>query len=197
MALCSNVSYFLCEPETSLYLCCEVYVYVLLLSVTTWHCLLSCTPPSSSGSVLQVIWLCVRDVRLGTGLQRVLHGVWHQQGRSGVSEAPQRDHSRLWWGQRTASTNKNCTCPSNRNKYTANPGSHIHLFTHTQLLSKPKFSGVEKIKTIGSTYMAAAGLSGTPGQENNQVATNYLTQVMWKGRGYTACNCAYLWFSIL
>lgn len=39
----------------------------------------------------------------------------------------------------------------------------------SQLLSKPKFSGVEKIKTIGSTYMAAAGLSGTPGQENNQV----------------------------
>jgi len=28
----------------------------------------------------------------------------------------------------------------------------------TQLLSKPKYSGVEKIKTIGSTYMAAAGL---------------------------------------
>lgn len=39
-----------------------------------------------------------------------------------------------------------------------------------QVLSKPKFSGVEKIKTIGSTYMAAAGLSGTPGQENNQVS---------------------------
>uniref|UniRef100_A0A8C9WIZ9 Adenylate cyclase type 7 n=1 Tax=Scleropages formosus TaxID=113540 RepID=A0A8C9WIZ9_SCLFO len=38
-----------------------------------------------------------------------------------------------------------------------------------ELLSKPKFSGVEKIKTIGSTYMAAAGLSGTLGQENNQV----------------------------
>ncbi|XP_017284189.1 adenylate cyclase type 7 isoform X2 [Kryptolebias marmoratus] len=37
-----------------------------------------------------------------------------------------------------------------------------------ELLSKPKFSGVEKIKTIGSTYMAAAGLSGTSGQENNQ-----------------------------
>ncbi|KAJ0001999.1 hypothetical protein NQD34_001795 [Periophthalmus magnuspinnatus] len=37
-----------------------------------------------------------------------------------------------------------------------------------ELLSKPKFSGLEKIKTIGSTYMAAAGLSGTPGQENNQ-----------------------------
>jgi len=27
-----------------------------------------------------------------------------------------------------------------------------------QLLSKPKYSGVEKIKTIGSTYMVAAGL---------------------------------------
>ncbi|KAF3832316.1 hypothetical protein F7725_025981 [Dissostichus mawsoni] len=34
---------------------------------------------------------------------------------------------------------------------------------------EPKFSGVEKIKTIGSTYMAAAGLSGTPGHENNQI----------------------------
>uniref|UniRef100_A0A669C9S6 Adenylate cyclase type 7 n=1 Tax=Oreochromis niloticus TaxID=8128 RepID=A0A669C9S6_ORENI len=37
-----------------------------------------------------------------------------------------------------------------------------------ELLSKPKFSGVEKIKTIGSSYMAAAGLSGPPGQENNR-----------------------------
>ncbi|KAM6908990.1 adenylate cyclase type 4 [Xenentodon cancila] len=31
-----------------------------------------------------------------------------------------------------------------------------------ELLSKPKFSSVEKIKTIGSTYMAAAGLTHTP-----------------------------------
>uniref|UniRef100_A0A672G4L2 adenylate cyclase n=1 Tax=Salarias fasciatus TaxID=181472 RepID=A0A672G4L2_SALFA len=31
-----------------------------------------------------------------------------------------------------------------------------------ELLSKPKFSSVEKIKTIGSTYMAAAGLTYTP-----------------------------------
>eukprot|EP00079_Xenopus_tropicalis_P034623 XP_017948394.1 PREDICTED: adenylate cyclase type 7 isoform X2 [Xenopus tropicalis] len=35
-----------------------------------------------------------------------------------------------------------------------------------ELLMKPKFSGVEKIKTIGSTYMAATGLTATPGQEN-------------------------------
>ncbi|XP_060109757.1 adenylate cyclase type 2 [Heteronotia binoei] len=36
------------------------------------------------------------------------------------------------------------------------------------LLSKPKFSGVEKIKTIGSTYMAATGLSALPSQEHSQ-----------------------------
>uniref|UniRef100_A0A8C4SJA5 Adenylate cyclase type 2 n=1 Tax=Erpetoichthys calabaricus TaxID=27687 RepID=A0A8C4SJA5_ERPCA len=34
-----------------------------------------------------------------------------------------------------------------------------------ELLSKPKFSGVEKIKTIGSTYMAATGLSASSGSE--------------------------------
>lgn len=37
-----------------------------------------------------------------------------------------------------------------------------------QLLSKPKFSGVEKIKTIGSTYMAATGLNVTPGPDCTQ-----------------------------
>ncbi|XP_076864575.1 adenylate cyclase type 2b isoform X2 [Brachyhypopomus gauderio] len=37
-----------------------------------------------------------------------------------------------------------------------------------ELLSKPKFSGVEKIKTIGSTYMAATGLNITPGAEITQ-----------------------------
>uniref|UniRef100_A0AAY4E452 Adenylate cyclase type 2 n=1 Tax=Denticeps clupeoides TaxID=299321 RepID=A0AAY4E452_9TELE len=37
-----------------------------------------------------------------------------------------------------------------------------------ELLSKPKFSGVEKIKTIGSTYMAATGLNVTPGPEGTQ-----------------------------
>ncbi|XP_032111547.1 adenylate cyclase type 7 isoform X1 [Sapajus apella] len=38
-----------------------------------------------------------------------------------------------------------------------------------ELLLKPKFSGVEKIKTIGSTYMAAAGLSITSGHENQEL----------------------------
>ncbi|XP_047216703.1 adenylate cyclase type 2 isoform X4 [Girardinichthys multiradiatus] len=38
-----------------------------------------------------------------------------------------------------------------------------------ELLSKPKFSGVEKIKTIGSTYMAATGL-------NTPSVTEYTTQ---------------------
>lgn len=35
-----------------------------------------------------------------------------------------------------------------------------------QLLSKPKFSVLEKIKTIGSTYMVAAGLQ--PGKEGGR-----------------------------
>ncbi|XP_011705403.1 PREDICTED: adenylate cyclase type 2-like, partial [Wasmannia auropunctata] len=34
-----------------------------------------------------------------------------------------------------------------------------------KLLLKPKFSGIEKIKTIGSTYMLASGLS--PGKEGS------------------------------
>ncbi|XP_048211602.1 adenylate cyclase type 7 isoform X3 [Perognathus longimembris pacificus] len=38
-----------------------------------------------------------------------------------------------------------------------------------ELLLKPKFSGVEKIKTIGSTYMAAAGLSAPSGNENQDL----------------------------
>ncbi|XP_023559281.1 adenylate cyclase type 7 isoform X3 [Octodon degus] len=38
-----------------------------------------------------------------------------------------------------------------------------------ELLLKPKFSGVEKIKTIGSTYMAAAGLSVPSGHETQDL----------------------------
>ncbi|KAH0626271.1 hypothetical protein JD844_001167 [Phrynosoma platyrhinos] len=37
-----------------------------------------------------------------------------------------------------------------------------------ELLLKPKFSGVEKIKTIGSTYMAATGLNMAAGQDSQQ-----------------------------
>uniref|UniRef100_A0A8C6S8B8 Adenylate cyclase type 2 n=1 Tax=Neogobius melanostomus TaxID=47308 RepID=A0A8C6S8B8_9GOBI len=43
-----------------------------------------------------------------------------------------------------------------------------------ELLSKPKFSGVEKIKTIGSTYMAATGLNVTPGPECTQDDRQYM-----------------------
>eukprot|EP00062_Callorhinchus_milii_P005335 gi/632944670/ref/XP_007887633.1/ PREDICTED: adenylate cyclase type 7 isoform X2 [Callorhinchus milii] len=46
-----------------------------------------------------------------------------------------------------------------------------------ELLSKPKFSAVEKIKTIGSTYMAAAGLTIAPGQENKQDAEKQFAQI--------------------
>ncbi|KAF7235203.1 Adenylate cyclase type 4 [Varanus komodoensis] len=42
-----------------------------------------------------------------------------------------------------------------------------------ELLLKPKFSGVEKIKTIGSTYMAATGLNMAAGQDNQQVMPSF------------------------
>ncbi|XP_041842432.1 adenylate cyclase type 4-like isoform X2 [Melanotaenia boesemani] len=43
-----------------------------------------------------------------------------------------------------------------------------------ELLSKPKFSSVEKIKTIGSTYMAAAGLTHSPpGDERKKCDLSY------------------------
>ncbi|XP_049922381.1 adenylate cyclase type 4-like [Epinephelus moara] len=43
-----------------------------------------------------------------------------------------------------------------------------------ELLSKPKFCSVEKIKTIGSTYMAAAGLTHAPqGDEQKKVEMSY------------------------
>lgn len=53
-----------------------------------------------------------------------------------------------------------------------------------QLLSKPKFSGVEKIKTIGSTYMAATGLNVTPGPECAQacfysLSVHVHTLILW------------------
>lgn len=43
-----------------------------------------------------------------------------------------------------------------------------------ELLLKPKFSGVEKIKTIGSTYMAAAGLSVPSGHENQDLERKHV-----------------------
>lgn len=36
-----------------------------------------------------------------------------------------------------------------------------------QLLDKPKFSSIEKIKTVGSTYMAVAGIK--PRDTTNEV----------------------------
>jgi len=38
------------------------------------------------------------------------------------------------------------------------------ISVYFQLLLKPKFSGIEKIKTIASTYMCASGLR--PGKED-------------------------------
>ncbi|XP_014671437.1 PREDICTED: adenylate cyclase type 2-like isoform X2 [Priapulus caudatus] len=50
------------------------------------------------------------------------------------------------------------------------------IYDFDKLLLKPKFCGVEKIKTIGSTYMAAAGL--VPGQENTQQDSDHHVIVM-------------------
>ncbi|KAG1653034.1 Adenylate cyclase type 2 [Nymphon striatum] len=47
-----------------------------------------------------------------------------------------------------------------------NSKSKINTFLRFQLLSKPKFSCIEKIKTIGSTYMAASGLQ--PGKDSSK-----------------------------
>lgn len=44
-----------------------------------------------------------------------------------------------------------------------------------QLLSKPKFNVVEKIKTIGTTYMAAAGLTNPTTGEERKVRKQKLT----------------------
>jgi hypothetical protein len=46
------------------------------------------------------------------------------------------------------------------------------------LLLKPKFSGIEKIKTIGSTYMLASGLR--PGKEDG-VGVSFVL--------LSSCNC--------
>lgn len=51
-----------------------------------------------------------------------------------------------------------------------------------QLLSKPKFSGVEKIKTIGSTYMAATGLNASPGPEHASQVSQQHTVLLPSGQ---------------
>lgn len=57
----------------------------------------------------------------------------------------------------------------------------LQLLFVLQLLLKPKFSGVEKIKTIGSTYMAAAGLSAPSGHENQVPQAYHLLKVVCQG----------------
>lgn len=45
-----------------------------------------------------------------------------------------------------------------------------------ELLDEPRFSCIEKIKTVGACYMAASGLNPTDGVSNNSLI--YSTQ--WK-----------------
>lgn len=60
----------------------------------------------SAGPLQQVVWVCVRHVRLGSSVQRVLQRKQRQQGRTGVSALPQRDHSGLWRGTRAGKKKK-------------------------------------------------------------------------------------------
>lgn len=137
-----------------------------------------------SGSVSSVIRVGVCDVRLHPRFQRILYWIWCEQGRTGVSQASQRDNCRLWWGKPlSVSQTKNNLCKElgwlfqdcPKRTMLKSPGSVWRSVTYDdpvlllQLLSKPKFSGVEKIKTIGSTYMAATGLNMTLGPECVQV----------------------------
>lgn len=61
-----------------------------------------------------------------------------------------------------------CACDSAlySHQFNSLPCSRVSL---AQFLSKPKFSSVEKIKTIGSTYMAAAGLTHSPVYDDRKV----------------------------
>ena len=63
------------------------------------------------------------------------------------------------------------------------------IFLSFQLLSKPKFSVLEKIKTIGSTYMVAAGLQ--PGKEGERTVQNskFLKQT-FLGSGIRIYHCS-------
>ena len=57
-----------------------------------------------------------------------------------------------------------------------------------QLLSKPKFSVLEKIKTIGSTYMVAAGLQ--PGKEGGRSVSSKIINIQNRiGEGNYSKNC--------
>lgn len=63
--------------------------FIMSKIITSYNCIFL-------GSLLQVLWLCVCDVRLSAGFQRILHRVWYQQGRPGMSKAAQWNNCRLW-----------------------------------------------------------------------------------------------------
>lgn len=123
-----------------------------------------------SGPVQSVIWLRVRDVCIGASVQGVLQWDERKQRRPGVFAIPQRNHIRLRWGMRKLTLGSPAAVSASLLEhfvFSASFSLSLPLcVSFPQLLSKPKFSSVEKIKTIGSTYMAAAGLTQlAPGDE--------------------------------
>lgn len=112
----------------------------------------------------------MRDVCIGASVQGVLQRDERKQRRPGVFAIPQRNHIRLRWGMRKLTVWSPAAVSTSlleRFVFSASFSLSLPLcVSFTQLLSKPKFSSVEKIKTIGSTYMAAAGLTQlAPGDE--------------------------------
>lgn len=55
-------------------------------------------------------------------------------------------------------------------RYNGSTAKRTKLLCSLQLLLKPKFSGIEKIKTIASTYMCASGLR--PGKEDGATVSS-------------------------
>lgn len=116
----------------------------------------------SVGSVLPVVLPSRCALRLHSKLQRLLHRTgWKQHGR-GMSASPQRDHRRFRRGfslpiSRSESTRSCRWCG-------LNVSCLLFVF---QLMDKECYKDIEKIKTIGSTYMAAVGLVPTTGSKVN------------------------------
>lgn len=118
------------------------------------------------GSLLSVLRTSWCPVRLNPELQWFLHRAGWQQHGSGVPETTQWDHRRLWRGG-TVTFSFFFFPPleiGNRNRPLGDLLHCVFIWMYVlQLMDKGCYKDIEKIKTIGSTYMAAVGLVPTIG----------------------------------
>ncbi|CAF95567.1 unnamed protein product, partial [Tetraodon nigroviridis] len=119
-----------------------------------------------AGPVLPVLRPGGRALRLHCQLQRLLHRAgWEQHGR-GMSPPPQRDHRRLRRGEWASPPTA------------GGAGANVLVFPSGcfQLMDRECYRDIEKIKTIGSTYMAAVGLvPTTSAQARKSIAAHLCT----------------------